>query len=123
MRRVLLISLLALLPGCDRAATTTVPDGVVELTARDYRYDHQHVRVPPGPVTFLFVNAGRTDTNFRLRRRGQGRDRALARILTLEPGERGTTTVTLRPGRYVMYSSVGRNETLGEHGTLTVTSR
>ena len=53
-------------------------------------------------------------------------DRTLPVVLraaTLQPGEYGTTTVSLRPGSYVMYSSVGRHEALGEYGTLTVTRR
>lgn len=89
----------------------------MNLTVRDYRYDHQDVRVRRGAVTFAVTNKGREETNFRLRRR----KRDLASIATLQPGEFGTTTVTLRPGTYTMYSSVGRHETLGEYGTLTVT--
>lgn len=120
MRRLVLVCAL-FVAGCDRAPTVDAPDGVVRLTVRDYRYDPQEVRVRRGAVTFAVTNNGREETNFRLRR--EGRRRELASIATLAPGEFGTTTVTLRPGTYTMYSSVGRHETLGERGTLTVTRR
>jgi Cupredoxin-like domain len=119
MRPVMFLCALLFLCGCDRAATSDAPDGVVNLTVRDYRYDHQDVRVRRGAVTFDVTNAGSEETNFRVRRR----KRDLASIATLEPGEYGTTTVSLRPGTYVMYSSVGRHEVLGEYGTLTVVRR
>lgn len=95
------------------------PRRVIDLTVRDYRYDHQNVRTRRGAVTFAVTNRGREETNFRIRR--QNRKRDLGAIATLQPGEFGTTTVVLRPGTYTMYSSVGRHETLGEYGTLTVT--
>lgn len=121
MRRVVLVCAVFALGGCDRAPTTDAPDGVVRLTVRDYRYDHQDVRTPRGAITFAITNDGREETNFRVRREDRKRD--LAVIATLQPGEFGTTTVGLRPGTYTMYSSVGRHETLGEYGTLTVTRR
>ena len=107
--------------GCDRGPTHDATGGVVNLTVRDYRYDHQDVRASRGAITFAVTNKGREETNFRVRRESRMRD--LASIATLQPGEFGTTTVTLRPGTYTMYSSVGRHETLGEYGTLTVTRR
>lgn len=122
MRRVALIAVLAAALGaaaCDRAATSDAPSGVVSLTIRDYRYDHQNVRVRRGAITFAITNDGRDDTNFRVRRRKKD----LVIIATLKPGEFGTTTAVLRPGEYVMYSSVGRHEELGEYGRLTVTRR
>ena len=120
MLRVALVCAL-LLCGCDRTATTDAPNGVVRLTVRDYRYDHQNVDVRRGAVTFAITNGGREETNFRIRRENRKRD--LASVATLAPGEFGTTTVSLRPGTYTMYSSVGRHETLGEYGTLTVRRR
>jgi hypothetical protein len=107
--------------GCDRAATTETASGVVSLRVRDYRYDRQTVRVPAGPTTFRLANDGTEPTNFRIRRAGRERD--LTSITTLEPGTAGTTTVKLRPGEYVMHSSVGRHEVLGEYGRLIVTRR
>lgn len=109
------------LAACDRAPTTDAPNGVVRLTVSDYRYDRQHVRVRRGAVTFAVTNNGREETNFRVRREDRKRD--LASIATMAPGEFGTTTVSLRPGTYTMYSSVGRHEALGEHGTLAVVRR
>jgi hypothetical protein len=120
MRRLVLLTALAAAlatAGCDRAATTASRNGLVSISVRDYRYDHQSVRVRRGPVTFSITNAGREPTNFRIRRR----KRALASIATLAPGEQGVTTARLKPGTYVMYSSVGHHEALGEYGELVVT--
>ena len=121
MRPAVVMCALFFLCGCDRAPTTAAPGGVVDLTVRDYRYDHQNVETRRGAITFSVTNKGREETNFRVRRENRKRD--LASIATLQPGEFGTTTVNLRPGTYTMYSSVGRHETLGEYGTVTVTKR
>ena len=116
---VLLTALVA--AGCDRAPTARVDNGIVNLRVRDYRYEPQNVRVRAGLITFKVTNAGLEPTNFRVRREGRKRDRVS--ISTLRPGGLGSTTARLRPGEYVMHSSVGRHETLGEYGRLTVTRR
>jgi hypothetical protein len=105
--------------GCDRTDTVRAPQGIVFLRVRDYRYDHQNVRVRAGAITFAITNAGRDATNFRVRRG----DRDLGSVATLAPGEYGTMTVSLRPGTYTMYSSLGRHEALGEYGRLIVTRK
>ena len=119
MRRLAVPALLLALAAtaCEPTEMTRVGDGVVELTVRDYRYDRQKVSVAPGLVVFNIVNAGSEPTNFRVRRK----QRDVVVIATLEPGETGRAAARLKPGEYVMYSSVGRHETLGEHGTLIVT--
>jgi cupredoxin-like protein len=106
---------LVLLTGCERD-TTELDTHVVELRVRDFRYDRQNVSVPSGRIVFGVANDGPQPTNFRIR--NQRRD--LLDIPTMQPGERGSASVHLRPGEYVMYSSVGRHETLGEHGKLVV---
>ncbi|MEA2386528.1 MAG: hypothetical protein QOJ22_702 [Thermoleophilaceae bacterium] len=119
--RLTLLLIAVALTGCDRAPTTRADNGIVNLRVRDYRYDHQSVRVRAGAITFKVTNAGLEPTNFRVRREGRKRD--LVSIATLVPGGIGSTTAKLRPGEYVMHSSVGRNETLGEYGRLVVTRR
>jgi hypothetical protein len=119
MRRLVPAVLLLTLAGCDRRATYTVTGGPVRLIVRNLRYDRQNVRVQAGVITFSVTNEGPDPTNFRVRRH----QRALASITTLQPGQKGVTRAELKPGTYVMYSSVGRHETLGEYGRLTVTRK
>lgn len=120
MRRLLVLAAVVPVPfafaGCNRAATVSMPGRVVAIRVADYRYEPQNVSVRRGRVTFAITNAGREPTNFRVRRRR----RALASLATLEPGEYATVTVDLKRGSYTMYSSVARNESLGEYGMLTV---
>ncbi len=98
-----------------------VEGDTIRLTVHAYRYDHPRVEAKAGELTFHVTNDGPAPTNFRVRRDGKEAD--LVSILTMEPGETGTVTERLKPGDYVMYSSVGRNETLGEYGTLTLSPR
>ena len=119
MRRLVPALLLALAAaGCEPPAVE-LDERVVRVRIRDFRYAPQNVSVPSGRILFGVVNEGPEPTNFRIR---DGR-RDLLDITTLEPGERGLASVRLRPGEYVMYSSVGRHEALGEHGTLVVRRR
>lgn len=108
--------LLVLLTGCERAEFVQLEDGYVPVRVRDYRYDRQNLRIAPGKILFDVTNDGPGPTNFRVRRG----NRDVLDITTMEPGERGIGTARLKPGEYVMYSSVGRNETLGERGRLVV---
>lgn len=120
MRRLAPVLLIAAaLSGCERADTVELSTGDVRLTVRDFRYDRQELSVPAGSVSFTVTNEGPEPTNFRVRRRA----RDLVSIATLAPGESGTARARLRPGQYVMYSSVGRHEVLGEHGRLIVRRR
>ena len=119
MRRLAPILVLALLSGCGDDPPTVITGDTVRLNVRAYRYDHQHVRAPAGELTFRVTNRGPQPTNFRVR--PAGKEEEILSILTMEPGETGIATKRLRPGSYVMYSSVGRHETLGEYGTLEVT--
>lgn len=120
MRRVLVLAAAAVAPiavaGCDRADTVRVHGRVAAIRVADYRYEPQSLSIRRGRITFAITNAGSEPTNFRVRRRR----RPLANLATLQPGASATVTVDLKPGTYTMYSSVARNESLGEYGTLTV---
>lgn len=106
---------LAALSGCE-PEPVRLDTRTIELRVRAFRYEPQNVSAPAGRLLFVVRNEGPGPTNFRVRRRG----RDLLDIPTLPPGESGSAGADLRPGRYVMYSSVGRHETLGEHGELVV---
>ena len=123
MRRLLAalaaIASTTVLTACERAEFVQLEGNHVALTVRDYRYDRQNLRIRPGRTLFGVANEGPGPTNFRVRRG----ERDVLNITTMEPGERGVGYARLQPGEYVMYSSVGRNETLGERGTLVVSRR
>ncbi len=102
--------------GCNSTQTTRVRGRVVAIRIVDYRLVPQNVSVRRGVIAFEVRNAGRQPTNFRIRGRGRKR----GGVPTLQPGASGRVTLRLRPGSYTMYSSVGRDEVLGEFGTLTI---
>ncbi len=111
--------MLLTLTGCERSKTAQIDGGFVVVTVRDYRYDPQDVRIAAGRIVFGVHNEGPEPTNFRVRRENKD----VVNITTMQPGERGLAQARLRPGSYVMYSSVGRHEVLGEYGRLEVTPR
>lgn len=121
MRRLLPLTLLATcavaLGACDRQATTRVESRSATIRATDYRLRPQHLSVPAGQVRLTLDNTGKAPHNLQVRR---GEKRVLLRIATVLPGETGTATAKLKPGRYELVSTVSRDEQLGQRGTLEV---
>lgn len=121
MRRPLIIAAAGLCAlaagGCERAPLTPADGATVALVATDYRLHPQRVGVAAGRITFRIRNDGRVPHNLQIRKSA---DDVRARVSTLLPGESGSVTVRLAPGRYEMLSTVTRDEQLGERGTVLV---
>jgi plastocyanin len=131
-RRLQLASLLAgvfvLFAACGGGGSDTPPpsaaDGAtkphvgpgtpVTMKAGDISLEPKETIVPPGAVTFTYVNEG-----------------ALAHTLLIDgvggfklevaaKGDTDTANVALKPGRYTMYCDVPGHRSIGMEGTLVV---
>lgn len=89
----------------------------VQVTAMDFEYRLSRTTVPAGPVVVELVNFGEDEHDFRLRRVGGTR---MYRIGEVAPGERGTVTLRLAPGRYRVWCGVGDHARRGMTATLSV---
>jgi hypothetical protein len=106
------------LAGC--AHTTRVAAGhAVELALSEYRITPQDVRAHAGEVDILVHNYGRLAHNLVLTSGGH----QLAITKPISPGQSVWMSLELAPGRYGMASNLFDDQTLGEYGTLSVTTR
>jgi hypothetical protein len=118
MRRLPLLAVAGLvLTGCADRSVTRVPGHAVAITIADYRYVPQNVSVAAGQVFFAVKNDGAEPTNLEIHHHGGSE---VGRIYTMAPGAFKTLILRLKPGRYDMVSSVGKQAVLGQYGTLTV---
>jgi plastocyanin len=118
LARAIAVALAAVaLGGCGGLGPAAdVRGGRVEIALDDFLLDPQNLRAPPGELTIEATNRGRLGHNLRIRsRRGEP-----VAIATLLPGERGTATVNLSRGTYLMLCTVANHEELGMTGRLVV---
>lgn len=87
----------------------------VDVSAFEFGFTASAESVPAGEVTFTLVNTGGMDHDLVLEG-VQGAATAL-----VPPTGTGTFTVTLEPGVYVLYCSVGQHRSLGMEIEITVT--
>ena len=121
MRRLALLLLLGppplALAACDRTPVARVDGTAVAVRLTDYRLHPQRLRAVAGPLTFSVRNDGRVPHNLQIRTDAGA---VRGRVATLLPGASGRMTVRLRRGEYELLSTVGRDEQLGQRGTVTV---
>jgi uncharacterized cupredoxin-like copper-binding protein len=91
----------------------------VQVTALDFEYRLSRTTVPAGTVIVELVNFGEDEHDVRLRRLDGKR---VYRIGKVAPGERGTATLRLSPGRYRLWCGVGDHALRGMRATLRVTA-
>ncbi len=117
------VALVAALAGCggsddepaSSAATSPASDGaLVSVSAVEYAYTVDPTEVPAGAVTFELTNEGT-----------MGHDLVLdgdpgGNTDIIDPGETDSFTVTLEPGTYTLYCSVGNHRAQGMEMTVTV---
>jgi iron uptake system component EfeO len=113
-----LLALAVLAGGCGSDSRSGTAGGddprVVEVRLVDAGCDPAELTLPAGPTSFEVTNDGADAvTEFEI----LDGDRILGEVENLAPGLSGEFSLTLRPGRYVLYCPGG---TSAERGALTV---
>jgi plastocyanin len=125
MRRLAVpCAILLLLGGCNgddseepRGAVTVDPRSTVRVTADEYSFDPDRVVVRgPGPLTIRLRNAGELAHDLRVGRGGGD----IGGTAVLAAGDSGLGQLSLQPGRWEIFCSIGDHAELGMTGELEV---
>jgi uncharacterized cupredoxin-like copper-binding protein len=112
--------------GCgDEIAYTRAPDRRVDVRLDEYRVLPEHIQVTAGRVTITARNTGRLTHNLVVvqfsRPLGDEEEHQYGQpTKTLFPGETGSTTVDLKPGKYRLICTIGNHDNLGQYAELKV---
>jgi plastocyanin len=112
--------------GCgDEIAYTRAPDRRVDVRLDEYRVLPEHIQVTAGRVTITARNTGRLTHNLVVvqfsRPLGDEVQHQYGQpTKTLFPGETGSATVDLKPGKYRLICTIGNHDNLGQYGELKV---
>jgi plastocyanin len=112
--------------GCgDEIAYTRAPDRRVDVRLDEYRVLPEHIQVTAGRVTITAHNTGRLTHNLVVvqfsRPLGDEEEHQYGQpTKTLFPGETGSTTVDLKPGKYRLICTIGNHDNLGQYAELKV---
>jgi uncharacterized cupredoxin-like copper-binding protein len=111
--------------GCGDVAYTHAPDRRVEVRVDEYRVLPEHIQVTAGRITFVAHNTGRLTHNLVVvqfsRPLGDEEEHQYGQpTKTLFPGETGSTTVDLTPGKYRLICTIGNHDNLGQYAELKV---
>ena len=118
MTRLLLLIVCLLAAGCgaDEPAPVIAKNDAIAITVKDFRYQPQTIRAQPGRLRVDLANRGRLAHTFRVERK----DAIVAKISSLLPGDRDSTTFKVRRGEYRFFCALSNHEELGMYGTLVV---
>jgi plastocyanin len=95
-----------LVAGVAATAQKAPPADPAHVSARlsEWTIQLSEATVPAGPVTFTIANAGSIPHGFEVEGPGVEQESAL-----IQPGEKTTLTLTLKPGMYEVYCPVGED--------------
>ena len=113
---LLIVCLLAAGCGADEPAPVSTKHDTIAITVTDFRYQPQTIRAQPGRLRVRLTNRGRLAHTFRVERK----DAIVAKISSLLPGDRDSTTFRVRKGEYRFFCALSNHEELGMYGTLVV---
>jgi hypothetical protein len=118
--RLLMVGAASLGSGTTLAAcghTTKVGSNrIVRVAVTEYRVVPQSIQAPAGRLTLVVENDGRLAHTLAISRHGN----VLGQTMPLQPGATAPLTIDLRPGSYLMTSTLFSDQALGLYGTLTV---
>lgn len=112
-----LAALAVLLPGQARAKTFPTR---VQVTAKEFWYALSSRSVKSGPAVIQFVNFGEDPHDMRVQKAGTTK---VFSVPTVQPGDHFDLSLTLSPGRYLLWCSIANHRQLGMQATLVVKSR
>jgi plastocyanin len=122
---LLLLTAVLLAVGCGNdgdssqttGAATLKPGSLLTVSAKEYSFNPAAVVLDgPGELRIRLENDGSLAHNIKLRREGD----EVGGTSSLPPGDTGTATVNVRPGRYELVCTVGDHAALGMTGELQV---
>jgi plastocyanin len=91
--------------------------GTITVTGVDFDYELDSTELAAGDYEIEFVNEGTASHNVVVERDGED----VAESEVINGGDTSTVSVTLEPGEYVFYCSVGNHRAMGMEVTVTVT--
>jgi uncharacterized cupredoxin-like copper-binding protein len=89
----------------------------VDMTAADFKFDPSDPTVKSGNVTFNLKNEGQAPHSLEIED-VNGQDQEIEGDVA--PGQSGTLTVNLPPGKYEFYCPVANHKEMGMEGDITV---
>jgi plastocyanin len=113
----------ALLAGCGGGGGTAQPSGSVKVTMTEYHFEPSAISASHGKVVFFLVNSG-TMSHDMIISTGSGSvsGTIVGRSDLVSAGDSFVFTVdNLAAGTYSIFCDQDSHESLGMHGTLTVT--
>ena len=103
--------------GPSSAASTVGQDGTLTATEADFSIDLGTKTLKAGPYLVKVDNQGQATHDLVVEQNGAG----IAGTDKIAPGSSGSLSVTLKPGSYVFYCSIGNHRSMGMQVTVTVT--
>ncbi len=91
--------------------------GTITVTGVDFAFEMDSTELAAGDYEIEFVNDGGASHDVRVERDGED----VGGSEVIPPGETTTAEVTLEPGEYVFYCSVGNHRAMGMEVDVTVT--
>jgi plastocyanin len=111
--------------GCGSVAYSQAPNRQVDVRLDEYRVLPEHIQVTAGRITITARNTGRLTHNLVVvqfkRPLGDEVEKQYGQpTKTLFPGETGSTTVDLEPGKYRLICTISNHDNLGQYAELKV---
>jgi len=92
----------------------------VQVVAKEFYFALSRRSVPAGPAIVELVNFGQDEHDLRMQRVGGAH---IAGTPIVEPGDYFDLSITLLPGKYLLWCSIANHRALGMQATLIVTPK
>jgi plastocyanin len=102
--------------GASSAASTVGLDGTLTATEAEFSIDLGTKTLKAGPYLVKVDNTGNATHDLVVELNGA----RIAGTSTIAPGQSASLSVTLKPGSYVFYCSIGNHRSMGMETTVTV---